>query len=42
MEVMYMFIGRERELDALNKLYKSNKFEFAVISTFNVSLVKGE
>jgi len=26
-----MFIGRERELDALNKLYKSNKFEFAVI-----------
>lgn len=31
MEVVYMFIGRERELDALNKLYKSNKFEFAVI-----------
>ena len=27
-----MFIGRERELNALNKLYKSNKFEFAVIS----------
>ena len=26
-----MFIGRERELDALDKLYKSNKFEFAVI-----------
>ena len=26
-----MFIGRERELSALNKLYKSNKFEFAVI-----------
>ena len=26
-----MFIGREHELDALNKLYKSNKFEFAVI-----------
>ena len=26
-----MFIGRERELDALNKLYNSNKFEFAVI-----------
>ena len=26
-----MFIGRERELEALNKLYKSNKFEFAVI-----------
>lgn len=26
-----MFIGRERELDSLNKLYTSNKFEFAVI-----------
>ena len=26
-----MFIGRERELDTLNHLYKSNKFEFAVI-----------
>lgn len=26
-----MFIGRERELDALNKLYASDKFEFAVI-----------
>lgn len=26
-----MFIGRERELEALNKLYASNKFEFAVI-----------
>lgn len=26
-----MFIGRERELDALDKLYKSDKFEFAVI-----------
>lgn len=26
-----MFIGRDRELNALNKLYKSNKFEFAVI-----------
>ena len=26
-----MFIGRERELVALNKLYESNKFEFAVI-----------
>ena len=26
-----MFIGRERELNALNKLYESNKFEFAVI-----------
>lgn len=26
-----MFIGRERELDSLNKLYASGKFEFAVI-----------
>ena len=26
-----MFIGRERELTALNKLYASYKFEFAVI-----------
>ena len=26
-----MFIGRERELEALDKLYSSNKFEFAVI-----------
>lgn len=26
-----MFIGRERELEALNKLYKSDKFEFVVI-----------
>lgn len=26
-----MFIGRERELDALNRLYRSDKFEFAVI-----------
>lgn len=26
-----MFIGRERELDALNKLYASDKFEFVVI-----------
>ena len=26
-----MFIGRERELRALNKLYASNKFEFTVI-----------
>ncbi|MBD5631611.1 MAG: ATP-binding protein [Clostridia bacterium] len=26
-----MFIGRERELASLNKLYTSNKFEFAVI-----------
>ena len=26
MEVVYMFIGREREISALNKLYKSNTF----------------
>ena len=26
-----MFIGRERELDSLNRLYASDKFEFAVI-----------
>ena len=26
-----MFIGRERELNTLNKLYQSDKFEFAVI-----------
>lgn len=26
-----MFIGRERELESLNKLYTSDKFEFAVI-----------
>ena len=26
-----MFIGRERELNALDKLYKSGKFEFVVI-----------
>ena len=26
-----MFIGRERELNALERLYQSNKFEFAVI-----------
>ena len=26
-----MFIGRERELAALNKLYTSDKFEFIVI-----------
>lgn len=26
-----MFIGRDRELTTLNKLYKSNKFEFVVI-----------
>ena len=25
-----MFIGRERELAALNKLYESDKFEFVV------------
>ena len=26
-----MFIGRERELGVLDKLYRSEKFEFAVI-----------
>ena len=26
-----MFIGRERELNSLEKLYASDKFEFAVI-----------
>ena len=26
-----MFIGRERELDSLNRLYTSDKFEFTVI-----------
>lgn len=26
-----MFIGRENELNTLNKLYNSDKFEFAVI-----------
>ena len=26
-----MFIGRTKELNALEKLYKSDKFEFAVI-----------
>ena len=26
-----MFIGREKELSALEKLYKSGKFEFVVI-----------
>lgn len=26
-----MFIGRENELNTLNKLYSSDKFEFAVI-----------
>ena len=26
-----MFIGRERELTALNTLYESDRFEFAVI-----------
>ena len=28
---MDMFIGREKGLDALESLYKSNKFEFVVI-----------
>ena len=27
----HMFIGRERDLAALNRLYTSGKFEFAVI-----------
>ncbi|HIT49727.1 MAG TPA: ATP-binding protein, partial [Candidatus Pelethenecus faecipullorum] len=26
-----MFIGRENELNTLNRLYSSDKFEFAVI-----------
>ena len=26
-----MFIGRDRELDSLSKLYNSNKFEFVVL-----------
>lgn len=26
-----MFVGREKEVDSLNKLYASNKFEFAVV-----------
>ena len=26
-----MFIGRERELSALNKLYNTGRFEFAVV-----------
>ena len=26
-----MFIGREKELEALDRLYKSDKFEFIVI-----------
>ena len=26
-----MFVGRERELAALNQLYESDKFEFVVI-----------
>jgi len=31
MEVIGMFIGREREMDSLNKLYSSDKFEFVVL-----------
>ena len=31
MEVLSMFIGRERELASLNKLYNSGKFEFVVL-----------
>lgn len=30
-EVPFVFIGRERELAALNRLYNSGKFEFAVM-----------
>ena len=30
-EASVVFIGREREMGALNKLYRSDKFEFAVI-----------
>ena len=26
-----MFVGRDKEIDVLNKLYVSGKFEFAVI-----------
>lgn len=32
-----MFIGRERELAMLNKLYASDKFEFVVIYVAAVS-----
>lgn len=32
-----MFIGREREVAALDRLYESNKFEFAVIYGADVS-----
>jgi len=31
MGVFYMFIGREREIASLNKLYNSDKFEFVVL-----------
>lgn len=31
MEVRRMFIGREKELETLNRLYKTDKFEFVVI-----------
>ena len=31
MEVKGMFIGRERELDSLNKLYQTDEFEFVVL-----------
>ena len=31
MEVVTMFIGRERELNSLNSLYNSGKFEFVVL-----------
>ena len=31
MEVIGMFIGRERELESLNRIYSSGKFEFVVL-----------
>ena len=31
MGVVYMFIGRERELASLRQLYNSDKFEFVVL-----------
>lgn len=30
-EVMQMFVGRQQELNKLNQMYQSNRFEFAVI-----------
>ena len=31
MKVKGMFIGRERELDSLNRLYQTDEFEFVVL-----------